>query len=439
MRNKLFVIISALMGFVVASSAAARPDLTGHVKNEDGSPLPKASVFIYTAGPKVGTGTLCPSCYPDCQKHAKTDANGDFKIEGLDPNLQFRLLVVAGDHEPKFVTKVDPAKGPTEVTLSKFSVDTEKTKGRIVGMVLGSQGQPLSGAVFSVEGIGRGDSTRWGGNEKDADPVCVSDDDGKFVLRCNEEVTTVHATVEGPGHAKRWIKMVPGRDYVVRMDEGVAITGRLVRDGQPLKDVTIGLITTERQCGICLHDFDAVTNEKGEFTLRNVTPKNSFYLFAKMDSLRGRGSLPVRTVNTAKSGTTINLGDLVIDKGYRVEGIVKLSDGKPLPANTTVLVSREDAWDHTEVKLGEDGEFIVDGLPDESISINVRVKGYKFSKRNPSLDWLNGGIIGHVKEDISNFVLLMEPGEWRHGQEEQDMPPGAERYPEKEPLRGVKM
>ena len=42
----------------VGSDNAARPDLTGAVLTEDGSPLKGATVFIYTAGTKVGRGTL---------------------------------------------------------------------------------------------------------------------------------------------------------------------------------------------------------------------------------------------------------------------------------------------------------------------------------------------------------------------------------------------
>src|SRR5690348_5167557 len=75
--------------------SVTKPDLTGVVKDSDGQPLPQASVFIYTAGPKIGTGILCPSCYADCRKRATTDAEGRFKIESLDPNLLFRILVVA--------------------------------------------------------------------------------------------------------------------------------------------------------------------------------------------------------------------------------------------------------------------------------------------------------------------------------------------------------
>ena len=38
--------------------AQEKPDLTGKVVNEEGAPVADASVFIYTAGPRVGPGYI---------------------------------------------------------------------------------------------------------------------------------------------------------------------------------------------------------------------------------------------------------------------------------------------------------------------------------------------------------------------------------------------
>ena len=38
--------------------AQENPDLTGKVVNEEGAPVPDASIFIYTAGPRVGPGYI---------------------------------------------------------------------------------------------------------------------------------------------------------------------------------------------------------------------------------------------------------------------------------------------------------------------------------------------------------------------------------------------
>jgi hypothetical protein len=53
-----------VVGFTMALAAMAqektpeRPDLTGKVVSEDGTPVSDASIFIYTAGPRVGPGYI---------------------------------------------------------------------------------------------------------------------------------------------------------------------------------------------------------------------------------------------------------------------------------------------------------------------------------------------------------------------------------------------
>jgi len=39
-------------------AAAPRADISGHVTDTDGRPIEGATVFVYTAGPKVGTSSL---------------------------------------------------------------------------------------------------------------------------------------------------------------------------------------------------------------------------------------------------------------------------------------------------------------------------------------------------------------------------------------------
>ena len=47
------VVLSAFSGL-----GAQKPELTGTVLTDAGKPLANATVFMYTAGPKVGVGTL---------------------------------------------------------------------------------------------------------------------------------------------------------------------------------------------------------------------------------------------------------------------------------------------------------------------------------------------------------------------------------------------
>jgi hypothetical protein len=436
-------LISLLFAAVFASALSplfaddARPDLTGRVSG-DASAITNATVFIYTAGPKVGTASLCPSCYPDCRKQAQTDPKGQFKIEALDPKLLFRLLVVAPGYEAQFVPRIDPALSPIEVALQKADSKGGRLKSRAGGIVIGPEGEPLMGAVLNVEGLERGSSTRWGGNDQDADPVAVTDDQGRFFLHCVEGVTAIHAVAECRGVAKRWVRLSLGHDHLVRMDDGVLVSGRILRKGTPLNGVVVGLITTEREAGKCLHDFEASTDKDGRFALECVTPNATYYFYSKMESLLETGALPVKTITAGASGTILKLGDIEVQPACRVAGRVVLSDHKPIPAQTRLVLGREQAWDYTEAILAPDGSFDFQGVPNESISLSVRIRGYKFSKRNPSLDWANGSIVGRVEHDIAGLNLLMEPGQWqfRSGNDD-DAPPEADRQPGEKPLRGI--
>ena len=431
-------VIAAALSVGTACGELTRPNLTGRVTREGGGPANDATVFIYTAGPKAGASVLCPSCYPDCSKKVKTSARGDFVIQSLDPRLRFRLLVVAPGCDPRFVEKVDPADGEVKIVITPISDEKLKSASMIVGMIMDEKGQPVAGATVGPEGVALGQSTRWGGTDRYVDPIAVSDEQGRFRLYCTNNVDKVHAVVEGRGVAKRWVELKPGRDHLVRMQEGVTLTGFVQRDGHPVKDVLMGLVTKDRVCGTFLRSDELATDQDGRFVLPNVPPNIEFVLFAKMDSLPAGGVLPATTFTTEASGRKMDLGKLKVQAGHRVSGRVVLSDGKPVPADTQIMLGREDAWDHLEAILDSEGRFDFTGVPSESVGLSVRIKGYKYSKRNASLDWLNGGMVGKVSGDIIDLIVLMERGEWRYNGDEGE-PPNGESQPRDKPLRGAKL
>jgi hypothetical protein len=94
--------------------------------------------------------------------------------------------------------------------------------------------------------------------------------------------------------------------------------------------------------------------------------------------------------------------------------------------------------DNLESNLDTEGHFEFKGVPAESVSLSVRIKGYRLSKRNPSLDWLNGSILGRVTAEVKDFTILLEPGEWQRNRDE-DQPGGDDNYPVNKPLRSVKL
>ena len=409
--------------------------LTGRILREDQTPVTNATVFVYTARPKFGAGVVCPSCYPDCVKRAKTSATGEFQLPSLDPQLIFRLLVIASGFESQFVPQVDPAAGPKAITLTPISPEKLKSPHRIAGRVLDGAGQPVAGATLSPEGVATGDSTTWGGVESRVDPLVVTDDNGQFQIFCTPGVDRVFATVEGRGVARRWVELKPGRYHLVRMQDGVTVSGTLRQQGKPVKDVVVSLVTRERACGEYLRGDEVATDAQGAFVIPNVPPDRKMVLFAKMDSTPGDDELPPLIFTTGPSGTRKDCGQLELKPALRVAGQVRLSDGRSVPDGTRLLLSRDQAWDHREVLLDQAGRFEMRGVPPESVALCVRVPGYKFSRKNRSLDWLNDGLVGRVDRNIDDLVILLEP-ENGNGQGHGEAPNG-ENQPSNKPLFGI--
>src|SRR5262249_29155701 len=139
--------------------------------------------------------------------------------------------------------KVDPARGVRTITLTRLSGEKLKSPSRIAGLVLDASGKPLAGATIGPEGVAYGRGTTWGGTDPFVDPLAVTDERGQFRLFCTKEVQRVHAVVEGRGVAKRWVELTPGRDHLIRMQEGVTLTGTVRHDGRPLPGAMMGLVT----------------------------------------------------------------------------------------------------------------------------------------------------------------------------------------------------
>ena len=116
--------------------------LTGTVFDFGAAPLKGARVYIHTARPKDAVSVTGASSYPDCAKRAITDAEGKFKIEGLDPNLSFRLLIAAKEHAPKFEDDVVAESDSVDIYLQPSRSD-EEVKQRMRGRVVDDAGRPV--------------------------------------------------------------------------------------------------------------------------------------------------------------------------------------------------------------------------------------------------------------------------------------------------------
>lgn len=354
----------------------------------------------------------------------------------MDRALLFRLLVVAPEHEPTFLPETDPLQSPVAAVLKPRTAEPPPAR-TIRGRVVDGQGEPVAQAVVSVSTTVIG-NTFYGSPPAGTDPLAVSDDHGEFSLGSTTPFDAMELQIEARTLARGLFADVkpggPRRDFV--LTEGAAITGRVVRDGRPVRDVVIGACGTDRTIGNFTGDFTIASQADGRFLLPNLPPNREYFLYGLMHSLTNHGTLPVRRVKPGGDGVTLDVGDYVATPGRRLAGQVKLSDGKPLPPGTRLVVGREEAWDTLALELPPDGRFEFVNLPaGETLNLHVALKGYRPSPRNASYESLNAsGLTGRLEADKTDLVFLLEPGEARPG--EWENVPEQER-PQNLPLGGI--
>lgn len=431
-----------------------RPNLTGIVRSADtGQPLAEATVFIHTAAPREGPGILCPSCYLDCSKKGDTNAAGRFTIEDLDPKLTFEVLVVAKGYQPQFVAHVDPLMEPMDVALKPVSPG-DSPGHRVRGRVLDPDGRPVAGAVATLRGVTQNGRTWWG-HYDGIDPVAVTGDDGEFVLHRREPFEEAGFIVEARGLAKRVFPRMPTGDTVheLEMIEGLTVTGRVLKDGEPLAGIEVGMMGMARGVDVSVGDYSVATDEEGRFLFVNVPPQREYVVYGMMRSLGEHGAIPVQRVllDETASGTgmslypvltprkvqrlddgSLDLGDLKVEPGHQVEGQIRLADERSVPPRTRVFLGRPDAWDWQETEADGEGRFRFSGVPGETIEISAGITGYILSLRNANLDpWKPHHLLGQIEGDKKDLILELEPGT-RRGRL-----PGDPSVVRQEPLRGA--
>jgi hypothetical protein len=356
----------------------------------------------------------------------------DLAPERLKATLERVLSQASRPSQPAGSTPTNAA------ALKSLEAPAALTNLSIAGMVIGDDGQGIVGATIQAQGVSSGNgSQQWGGAGRFVDEKAVSDAQGHFLFQCKSNVELIYAMASAPVAAPRPVQLQPGRDYLVRLHEGVAVTGRLIGASLPVSGAVIRVSPAHRANGEYFISDKITTDRDGHFSVPHLPPEMGLILVGTMASLQGKGTLSPQSFTSGKNRTTTDLGDLELKPGYRVAGQVVLTDGQPIPPRTRLLLSRQGASDYAEVTLEADGRFEFQSVPAEPVSLSVHLQAYKLSHRNPSLDWLNNQIVGKVDGDLPNLTLLMDPGEFRFSPNHDDAPEGTDLQPRDKPLRGV--
>jgi hypothetical protein len=403
--------MTLLMTMLAIAANPGHSDLVGKVADADQKPIPQATVFIYTARPRVGVGVLCPSCYVDCKKKATTADDGKFLIADLDNELLFKVLVVAEGFRPQFAENVDP-KEPLDIKIEPMPSDlSDRTVLR--GRVLNPDGKPVVGAVLVVTGYERGNTHGWGGM-RDVDPVSVTNSRGEFLVTGKKsEDTGWEVRVDARGFAKQRILLpLNGEVHEIRLDEGATVQGRILKDGKPVSGVEVGLVQCNKESSQFLGDNRIATNNDGQFTFTNIQPKEYFLYLPMKETARLGGNLPLSQFTVGTDNSHNNAGDLELSPTvHKISGRVILTDDKPIPATMRMILSREDAWDYQAVVVNSfDGSFSFKGVPEEVVTINACIPGYRLAgKRNRMQQTRPSEVAIFVDADRPNLELYFEP------------------------------
>lgn len=422
-----------LLALACAASPAAAAVLQGVVRGPDGRPIARASVTPYTAGPRVGTDPYCPSCYPDCGKVARTGRDGRFVLRSVSDSLVFRLLVLASGYEPRFVSRVDPLRGPVDVALARRA-ERRLPPGRVLrGRVVDPEGRRVAGATMSVIGarlaVPGGTVHETFGVLGGLEQKTITDDRGDFLFAAGRDSLEFwgRPPVTAPiaGDSTTFYLLVGARDLAparydrvhfggrplrLALERGATVYGRLLHDDTPLAGRRMRLESVDRRADYYIPGQVVATDADGRFTFVNVAPARRYLVFGMTADLADVGPTSVDTVEVGPSGTTVAAPRPGFVGSRRFAGRVRLTDGRPIPPGTRIRLSRSDVDDSQATTVSPDGRFAFANAPEGRLGLSVPVPGYRLVRNQSDLRPNNPfQLFPDPAGDVEDYEVVLEP------------------------------
>ena len=397
----------------VVSVGAPGLTVTGRVVDSSGRSIPDATVMVYHAGVLNGYSTFCPSCYRDCGKRTTTNSAGNYVISKLDSGLWFDLLVVRDGYTPEIIKVKDPSVGTVPLTTLKARLAAPDPSRVAKGHVVDMDGRAVPGAVVTTVGVEENHLRIEIGTISGLDPLAVTNQSGDFEVFYEKPAKRMLVTVEARTLALRYATLVTGpQRQTIVLSKGGAVKGRLVQEGKPVGDAEIGLIGQRMSgwgpaltiVGDPYPEMRVGTQQDGTFLISDVPVGVQWFVYPKMESVAPRGASEPRLCSTAKPGEIVDIGDIQLSQGYRLQGKVTLSDGKALADGMRVMIYSERVWDKDSQTglLDKDGRFMFVGLPKGEYLISPAVRGYRVASDER-------GTQVAVERDMDDFVIPLNP------------------------------
>jgi Carboxypeptidase regulatory-like domain len=291
-----------------------------------------------------------------------SDANGNWSVEDLVAGA-YRVRARLGSQRagsvelPQPVLLRDDIKAPPPVLLR---LETGRS---VRGVVTGSDGQPLAGAVVSVRGTGA--------------QAIATDGSGEFLLELPERAIDLVVS-HGDRSRSRTLQVSPGQQLVdVRLDTPPTCTVTARIAGLPgRRRVPSGVLRWARLDGADgAIEGDAMSRwtEFLDGELRwSSAPVGRIRLEIWCD-----GYAPFVTEQALIANQEHALGDVLLEPGGRLLGVVRDAAGAPV-AGAVVLLGEETDLDLFEgrTRTAADGSFRLAGVTGRSSRLVARAPGF---------------------------------------------------------------
>lgn len=290
----------------------------------------------------------------------RSDADGHFHIQGLDPSIS-KLVVSASGYFSILAPIELPASGPVEIPLSPG--------GRVlVGTITDEEGHPISGAVIRL--------TSGFPTIKDN-----TYDDGRFVLSgIAEDRDEVFPVVSHPRysplmHFSERLNKAGVTEVTYQLKGGAIVKGQVTAkaDGRPLPGIRV--VTGQDRFGSNTVNPSTRTDADGRFRISAVRPGGALVHAFSEDFA------PAMKTVMVESGQETEI-HFELEPGQDVTGRVTDPDGNPVESVWLIT----DTWSgarmfEREARSDRDGNYVLRQMPSTPVEVHVIKQGY-VSKRD---------------------------------------------------------
>jgi len=355
----------------------------GIVRSRAGAPIAGARVRVMGVREFNTNYSESRTDDPAVGAETTTDADGRFILPPLPDNRLYRVLAVADGFEPFTHGGADPKSDPIEIRLAPLAAPDATGNPFAHLRVVSPEGMLLAGTLVEPQGVATDAGSSWGGPQGFPENY-VTGTNGEVVLTRKEPFTRIQVRICAPGFAPAhiWLEATT-TVQTVAVSAGSTLRGRVLKEGQPLAGVRVGVSGSNRSLEVYAGQYEARTGSDGVFAFEHLPPNIAWSFYGMTDSLKSYGALPPRIAQSAGEGETNDLGDLTVVPGLRLAGKIQTRHGEPLPENLKVRLSFNNSWDSRIAGVDAEGRFAFEGLFQGQISVSMEVARLAVEQRQP--------------------------------------------------------